>query len=51
MVLCSKRYFSDLEQVGVEISAKIIFQNTNQRIIEKMRKELAPLIEEYNKKH
>ena len=25
--------------------------DTNERIIEKMRKKLAPLIEEYNKKH
>ena len=37
---------SDLEQGGLEIIAKIIFQNSNERIIEEMRKKLAPLIEE-----
>ena len=47
----SKRYSSDLEQGGLEIPAKIIFQNSNERIIEEMKKKLAPLIEEYNKKH
>ena len=46
----SKRYSSDLEQGGLEIPAKIIFQNSNERIIEEMKKKLAPLIEEYNKK-
>ena len=30
----SKRYSSDLEQGGLEIPANIIFQNSNQRIIE-----------------
>ena len=47
----SKRYSSDLEQGGLEIPAKIIFQNSNKRIIEKMKKKLAPVIEKYNKKH
>ena len=42
-----KRYSSDLEQGGLEILAKIIFQNSN----EGMKKKLAPLIEGYNKKH
>ena len=42
----SKRYSSDLGQGGLEIIAKIIFQNSNERIIEEMRKKLAPLIEE-----
>ena len=42
----SKRYSFDLEQGGLEIIAKIIFQNSNERIIEEMRKKLAPLIEE-----
>ena len=51
MVLCSKRYSSNQEQGGLEIPAKIIFQNSNERIIEEMKKKLAPLIEEYNKKH
>ena len=46
----SKRYSSDLEQGVLEIPAKIIFQNSNERIIEEMKKKLAPLIEEYNKK-
>ena len=46
----SKRYSSDLEQGGLEIPAKIIFQNSNERIIEEMKKKLAPLVEEYNKK-
>ena len=36
---------------GLEIPAKIIFQNSNERIIEEMKKKLTPLIEEYNKKH
>ena len=40
-----------LEQGGLEIPAKIIFYNSNKRIIEEMKKKLAPLIEEYNKKH
>ena len=31
--------------------AKIIFQNSNERIIEEAKKKLAPLIEDYNKKH
>ena len=47
----SKKCSSDLEQGGLEIPAKIIFQNSNERIIEEMKKRLAPLIEEYNKKH
>ena len=42
---------SNLEQGGLEIPAKIIFHNSNKRIIEEMKKRLAPLIEEYNKKH
>ena len=42
----SKRYFSDLEQGGLEIQAKIIFQNSNERIIEEIKKKLARLIEE-----
>ena len=46
----SKRCSSDLEQGGLEIPAKIIFQNSNERIIEEMKKRLAPLIEQYNKK-
>ena len=49
-ITVSKRYSSDLEQGGLEIPAKIIFQNSNERIIEEMKKKLAPLIEEYNKK-
>ena len=47
----SKRYSSDLEQGGLEIPAKRIFQNSNERIVEEMKKKLIPLIEEYNKKH
>ena len=47
----SKRYSSDLEQGGLEIPAKIIFQNSNERIIEEMKKKLTTLNEEYNKKH
>ena len=47
----SKRYSSDLEQGGLEIPAKIIFQDSNERIIEEMKKKLVPLLEEYNKKH
>ena len=47
----SKRYSSDLEQGGLEIPAKIMFQNSNERIIEEMKKKLAPLSKEYNKKH
>ena len=43
MVRCSKRYPSDLEQGGLEISAKIIFQNSNERIIEEMKKKLVLL--------
>ena len=30
----SKRYSSDAEQGGLEVPAKIIFQNSNERIIE-----------------
>ena len=41
----SKRYSSDLEQSGLEIPAKIIFWNSNERIIEEMKKKLTPLIE------
>ena len=48
---CSKRYSSDLEQGDLEIPAKIIFQNSNERIIEEMKEKLVPLIEEYNKRH
>ena len=47
----SKRYSPDLEQGGLEIPAKIIFQNSNERIIKEMKKKLAPFIEVYNKKH
>ena len=47
----SKRYSSDLEQGGLDIQAKIIFQNSNKRIIEEMKKKLITLIEEYNKKN
>ena len=47
----SKRYSSNLKQGVLEILAKIIFQNLNERIIEEMKKNLVPLIEEYNKKH
>ena len=47
----SKRCSSDLEQGGLEIPAKTIFQNSNEGIIEEMKKKLAPLIEDYNKKH
>ena len=50
-ITVSKRYSSDLEQGGLEIPAKIIFQNSSERIIEEMKKKLIPLIEEYNKKH
>ena len=50
-ITCSKRYSSNLEQGGLEIPAKIIFQNSNERIIEEMKKKLASLIEENNKKH
>ena len=46
----SKRYSSDLDQGGLEIPAKIIIQNSNKRLIEEMKKKLAPLIKEYNKK-
>ena len=46
----SKRYSSDLKQGGLEIPAKVIFQNSNKRIIEEMKKKLDPLVEEYNKK-
>ena len=47
----SKRHSSDQEQGGLQIPAKIIFQNSNERITEEMKKKLTPLIEEYNKKH
>ena len=33
----SKRYSSDLDQGGLEIPAKIMFQSSNERIIEEMR--------------
>ena len=33
----SKRYPSDLDQGGLEIPAKIMFQSSNERIIEEMR--------------
>ena len=36
--------------VCLKISAKIIFQNSNETITEKMKNKFAPLIEEYNKK-
>ena len=39
----SKRYSSDLVQGGFKTPAKIIFQNSNERIIEEMKKKLAPL--------
>ena len=38
-ITCSKRYSSDLEQGGLEIPARIIFQNSNERIIEEIKKE------------
>ena len=47
----SKRYPSDLEQGGLEIPVKITFPNSDERIIEEMKKKPAPLIEEYNKKY
>ena len=47
----SKRYSSDLEQGRLEIPAKVIFQNSNERITEEIKKKLDPLVEEYNKKH
>ena len=49
----SKRYSYNLEQGSLEIPAKIIFQNSKKKkkTIEEMKKKLAPLIEEYNKKH
>ena len=50
-IIGSKRYSSDLEQVGLEIPAKVIFQSSNGRVIEEMKKKFSPLIEEYNKKH
>ena len=34
----SKRYSSDQEQGGLEIPRKIIFQNSNERIIEETKK-------------
>ena len=40
-----------ISQGGLEIPAKLIFQNSNERIIEETKKKLTPLIEEYNKKH
>ena len=40
-----------IPQGGLEIPAKMIFQNSNERIIEEMKKKLTPLIEEYNKKY
>ena len=43
IVRCSKRYPSDLEQGGLEIPGKIIFQNSNERIIEEMKKKLVLL--------
>ena len=46
-----KRYSSNLEQGGTDIPAKKIFQNSNERIVEEMKKKLAPVIEEPNKKH
>ena len=46
----SKRHSSDLEQGGLDIPAKIIFQNSNKRVIEEVKKKLT-LIEEYNKKN
>ena len=49
-ITVSKRCYFDLEQGDLEIPAKIIFQNSNERIIEEMKKKLAPLIEQYNKK-
>ena len=49
-ITVSKRCSFDLEQGDLEIPAKIIFQNSNERIIEEMKKKLAPLIEQYNKK-
>ena len=39
------------EQGGLEIPAKIILQSSNEIIIQEMKEKLAPLIEEYNKKH
>ena len=49
-ITVSKRCSFDLEQGDLEIPAKTIFQNSNERIIEEMKKKLAPLIEQYNKK-
>ena len=43
------RYFIDLAHGGLEIPAKLIFRNTNERVIEKIKK-VTRLIEEYNKK-
>ena len=37
------------DQSGLEIPAKRMFKNSNERIIEEMKKKPAPLIEEYNK--
>ena len=50
-ITSSKGYSSDLGQRGLEIPAKIIFQNSNERIIEEMKTKVTPLIEEYIKKH
>ena len=50
-IIGSKKYSSDLEQGGLEIPAKIIFQNSNEKILEEMKMKLNPLIEEYVKKH
>ena len=47
----SKRHSSDLEQGRLEIPAKVIFQNSNERITEQIKKKLDPLVEEYDKKH
>ena len=47
----SKRYSSNLEQSGLQIPVKIIFENSNERIIEEMKKDLALFIKDYNKKH
>ena len=40
-----------IPQGCLEIPAKIIFQNSNERIIEEMKKKLTSPIGEYNKKH
>ena len=45
----TKRWSSSLEKRGLEIPAKTIFQNSNERINEEIKKKVAPLFKEYNK--